>query len=127
MTPYSALPQDFWNLEMADVNITRTVEDERLVRNVETIQFCFFCITLTVHLTIIWALFDAHSRKFQELMSSFFKLCLSTAGIDICEFFAKRALLLKIPKHRQWRNSIFCLKNMELWRNIMVKIKKILN
>ncbi|CAA92611.2 G_PROTEIN_RECEP_F1_2 domain-containing protein [Caenorhabditis elegans] len=83
MTPYSALPQDFWNLEMADVNITRTVEDERLVRNVETIQFCFFCITLTVHLTIIWALFDAHSRKFQELMSSFFKLCLSTAGIDI--------------------------------------------
>ncbi|EGT37916.1 hypothetical protein CAEBREN_26345 [Caenorhabditis brenneri] len=82
MSP-SNLPAEFWSLEMADINYTRTESDEKLVRTVENIQFCVFCLTLTVHFTIVWALFEAHHRRFEELMSPFFKLCLATAGVDI--------------------------------------------
>ena len=71
---------------MADINYTRTEEDEKLIRTVENVQFCAFCVTLTVHFTIVWALFEAHHRRFEELMSPFFKLCLATAGVDICKF-----------------------------------------
>ncbi|EFP04773.1 CRE-SRV-12 protein [Caenorhabditis remanei] len=79
----SSLPSEFWNLQMADINYTRTEEDEKLIRTVENVQFCTFCVTLTVHFTIVWALFEAHHRRFEELMSPFFKLCLATAGVDI--------------------------------------------
>lgn len=82
----SQLPPEFWALEMADVNYTQTPEDERLVRNVETVQFCVFLMTITVHLTIVWALLEAHSKRYEELTGPFFKLCLATAGVDICQF-----------------------------------------
>ncbi|CAI2350105.1 unnamed protein product [Caenorhabditis sp. 36 PRJEB53466] len=78
-----ALPVEFWNLQLVDVNDTSTADDRKLVDIVESVQFCVFLLTMTVHVTEIWALAEAHSRRIEELTSPFFKLCLATAGIDV--------------------------------------------
>ncbi|ULT93091.1 hypothetical protein L3Y34_002937 [Caenorhabditis briggsae] len=38
---------------------------------------------MSIYLIIVWALIEAQNKKIDELNSPFFKLCLSTAGVDI--------------------------------------------
>uniref|UniRef100_A0A1I7SXQ2 G_PROTEIN_RECEP_F1_2 domain-containing protein n=1 Tax=Caenorhabditis tropicalis TaxID=1561998 RepID=A0A1I7SXQ2_9PELO len=60
--------------------------DETLEKVVETIQFSIFCFTLPFYTFVIYLLLDAQSRGIEELSTPFFKLCVTTAIVDICEF-----------------------------------------
>ncbi|CAP21794.2 Protein CBG00323 [Caenorhabditis briggsae] len=77
-----SLPPEFWALAEASNSLT---VDDRIVYIVETTQFCVFLLTMSIYLIIVWALIEAQNKKIDELNSPFFKLCLSTAGVDICE------------------------------------------
>uniref|UniRef100_A0A1I7SXQ4 G_PROTEIN_RECEP_F1_2 domain-containing protein n=1 Tax=Caenorhabditis tropicalis TaxID=1561998 RepID=A0A1I7SXQ4_9PELO len=77
----SSLPSEFWDLPISNNSLT---VDDRVTFAVETTQFVLFCITMTIYLIIVWALIEAQRKKIDELNSPFFKLCLSTAGVDIC-------------------------------------------
>ncbi|CAB07231.1 G_PROTEIN_RECEP_F1_2 domain-containing protein [Caenorhabditis elegans] len=58
--------------------------DETLETVVETIQFSIFCFTLPFYIFVIYFLVDAQLHGKQELCTPFFKLCVTTAIIDIC-------------------------------------------
>uniref|UniRef100_A0A8R1IBE3 Uncharacterized protein n=1 Tax=Caenorhabditis japonica TaxID=281687 RepID=A0A8R1IBE3_CAEJA len=77
----STLPPEFWTLQLANNSLT---EDDSVTIIVERIQFVMFCFTMTIYFIIIWALVEAQKKKVDDLTSPFFKLCLSTAGVDIC-------------------------------------------
>ncbi|KAF1755740.1 hypothetical protein GCK72_012190 [Caenorhabditis remanei] len=76
----SSLPSSFWDLPLSNNSLT---VDDKITFAVETTQFVIFCITMTIYLLIVWALIEAQQRRVEELSSPFFKLCLSTAGVDI--------------------------------------------
>ncbi|CAL2038686.1 unnamed protein product [Caenorhabditis brenneri] len=76
----SYLPSSFWDLPLSNNSLT---VDDRVTFIVETTQFVIFCITMTIYLSIVSALIEAQRKKVDELNSPFFKLCLSTAGVDI--------------------------------------------
>ncbi|CAI2352343.1 unnamed protein product [Caenorhabditis sp. 36 PRJEB53466] len=76
----SSLPPEFWNLPLANNSLT---VDDKVTTIVETTQFVLFCTTFTIYVVIVWALIEAQNRRVEELTSPFFKLCLSTAGVDI--------------------------------------------
>ncbi|PIC31400.1 hypothetical protein B9Z55_012118 [Caenorhabditis nigoni] len=75
-----SLPPEFWALPEASNSLT---VDDKVLYIVETTQFCVFLLTMTIYLIIVWALIEAQNKKIDELNSPFFKLCLSTAGVDI--------------------------------------------
>ncbi|CAB60316.2 G-protein coupled receptors family 1 profile domain-containing protein [Caenorhabditis elegans] len=76
----SSLPASYWDLPVS--NNSLTVSDH-ITFIVETVQFSIFCVTISIYLVIVWALIEAQNRRVEELSSPFFKLCLSTAGVDI--------------------------------------------
>lgn len=59
--------------------------DETLEKVVETVQFSIFCFTVPFYALITWILLSAQIRGNEELSTPFFKLCVTTAIIDICE------------------------------------------
>lgn len=63
--------------------------DETLETVVETIQFSIFCFTLPFYIFVIYFLVDAQLHGKQELCTPFFKLCVTTAIIDICKFLVR--------------------------------------
>ncbi|EFP00487.1 hypothetical protein CRE_21725 [Caenorhabditis remanei] len=57
--------------------------DETLEKVVETIQFFIFCFTLPFYIFVIYHLLDAQLRGVEDLSTPFFKLCVTTAIVDI--------------------------------------------
>ncbi|CAB60322.2 G_PROTEIN_RECEP_F1_2 domain-containing protein [Caenorhabditis elegans] len=57
--------------------------DENLERIVETVQFSIFCFTLPFYVFVTYFLLDALHRGIDELSTPFFRLCITTAFLDI--------------------------------------------
>ncbi|CAI2352344.1 unnamed protein product [Caenorhabditis sp. 36 PRJEB53466] len=58
--------------------------DETLETVVESIQFSIFCFTLPFYLFVTYIMLNAQLRGIVELSTPFFKLCITTAVVDIC-------------------------------------------
>ncbi|CAI5448256.1 unnamed protein product [Caenorhabditis angaria] len=57
--------------------------DEKIINFVETVQFIFVSFTFPFYLIILFFLVDSQKQKSDKLRSPFFKLCISTAIVDI--------------------------------------------
>ncbi|EFP11463.1 hypothetical protein CRE_20625 [Caenorhabditis remanei] len=66
--------------------------DETLEKVVETVQFSIFCFTLPFYIFVIYHLLDAQLRGVEDLSTPFFKLCVTTAIVDILWIFPRTLL-----------------------------------
>ncbi|KAF1756032.1 hypothetical protein GCK72_012485 [Caenorhabditis remanei] len=57
--------------------------DETVERVVESVQFSIICFTLPFYMFITYFMLDALQRGIDELSTPFFRLCITTAFIDI--------------------------------------------
>ncbi|CAI5448255.1 unnamed protein product [Caenorhabditis angaria] len=57
--------------------------DEKITEIVETIQFVFVCFTFPFYCMIVYFLFESQAKHIDELRSPFYKLCISTAVVDL--------------------------------------------
>ncbi|CAL2038688.1 unnamed protein product [Caenorhabditis brenneri] len=57
--------------------------NETLEKVVETVQFSIFCFTLPFYIFVTYFMLDALHRGVEELSTPFFRLCITTAFIDI--------------------------------------------
>ncbi|UMM26355.1 hypothetical protein L5515_010095 [Caenorhabditis briggsae] len=72
---------DFYSLPM--VTQTGDYTQETLEKIVETVQFSIFCFTFPFYILVTYFMLDALHRGIDELSTPFFRLCITTAFIDI--------------------------------------------
>ncbi|CAI5448254.1 unnamed protein product [Caenorhabditis angaria] len=81
------LNMDIKDLELVVTNASALIVSQKIESQIETLQFCFVCFTVPFYFLIMFYIIKAQFGNLKDLKSPFFKLCISTAIVDIWTLF----------------------------------------